>query len=607
MNTPITEPDPSDEFDTNDALTPEIWRTVERRLLAKMLEEFAYEELIEPEFSGNGSYRLDLGEIVYEFGADERLFDSYSVDPDSIRRRADGDREFQSAIDPIEFLLDARERMGVPEMTAGHLVREYRNTLLADAHIEARRRRDPGVDLDDLSYAEIEGEMTGHPWVTYNKGRIGWGYDDYRRYAPESQQPVRLQWVAVSRDLATFVSVDGLGYDALLERELGEQYGEFTDRLRSKGLDPDAYYLLPVHEWQWDEAIVGPFAKEVATNAIVPLGESSEEYLSMQSIRTFANVTDPKKHNVKLPMKILNTLVWRGLPGERTEAAPLVTAYLKGIRDEDPFLRDEHRLVLPGEIAGVNVDHPVFDQLEGSPYQYRELLGCVWRESVQDLIEAGERPITLSALLCVDGTGTPLVSRLVERSGLSLEEWLDELFSTLLPPLLHYLYRYGTVFSPHGENTILVLRDGVPVRLALKDFVDDVNVSEYPLPELEALPEDLKSVLRTEPPEGLSQFVFAGLFVGVFRYLADVLEEHHDYPEERFYQGVREEILDYQSRFPELEERFELFDLLAPTFTKLCLNRNRMFGGYGDAEGRPHAAEHGVVRNALYEVGREDE
>ncbi|MEM4780633.1 MAG: IucA/IucC family siderophore biosynthesis protein, partial [Halalkalicoccus sp.] len=136
----------TDRTDT-DALTPAIWRTVERRLLRKMLEEFAYEELIEPE-PHDGRYRLEFDGATYEFEAEKRLFDSYSVDADSIRRRADGG--WNPATDPIEFLFDARERMGVSEMTTGHLVREYRNTLLADAHIEVRRRRDPGLDPEEL-------------------------------------------------------------------------------------------------------------------------------------------------------------------------------------------------------------------------------------------------------------------------------------------------------------------------------------------------------------------------------------------------------------------------------------------------------------------------
>ncbi len=604
------------------ALDDENWTAAERELLEKMLAEFMYEDLVDAEpvgeVDGSTRYELDLGDVAYRFVAEERLMDSYLIDEGSVEKRVadrdgtggdqtgtgDGEGEWTDATDPVQFLLDAREHIGTDELTAGHLIREYRNTLLADAHIRARQG-EAGRDLASMGYAELEGEMTGHPWITYNKGRIGFGYDDYASYAPEMKEPVRLHWLAVREDRATFAAVDGLSPEELLRDELGERYDAFRDELADRGLDPDDYHLLPVHEWQWDNTVVQLYSKELAEDAIVPLGPGEDRYLPAQSVRTFLNVDDPTKHNVKLPLRILNTLVWRGLPGERTEAAPLVTEYVKRIRDDDPFLRDECELVLPGEVAGLNYDHPEFDQLEDNPYQYDELLGCIWRESVEGLIREDERAITLSALMHVDGAdGDPVIAQLVERSPLDLEAWLDELFATMLPPLLHYLYRYGTVFSPHGENTIVILDgENVPTRLGVKDFVDDVNVSDQPLPELERLPGDLRDVLRTEPPEGLCQFIFTGLFVCVYRYVSNALSEHRGYPEEAFWAQVREAVLDYQERFPELEERFELFDLLRPEFTKLCLNRNRMVDyGYGDAEGRPHASEHGTVRNALHEV-----
>ncbi|XVH31702.1 IucA/IucC family protein [Haloferacaceae archaeon DSL9] len=600
----------------HDALDESNWTAAQRSLLEKMLAEFMYEDLIEPtrlesgvttadETAPAGSrYELDLGETAYRFVAADRRMDSYLVHEGSVRVREERGG-WRAATDPVQFFLDAREHIGTDELTAGHLVREYRNTLLADAHIAARQA-DADRDVTDLSYAELEGEMTGHPWITYNKGRIGFGYEDYADHAPEMQSPVQLRWLAVREDRATFETVADLSPESLLRDELGDRYDAFEDRLRTKGLDPDDYHFLPVHEWQWDNTIVSLYGAELADDAIVPLGVGEDRYLPAQSVRTFLNVDEPEKHNVKLPLRILNTLVWRGLPGDRTEAAPAVTEYVQEIRDRDPFLRDECELVLPGEIAGLNYDHPDFAQLDGNPYQYDELLGCVWRESVADLIREDERALTLSALMHVDGD-EPVISRLVERSPLSLEAWLDELFGTMLPPLLHYLYRYGTVFSPHGENTILVLDDEfVPTRLGVKDFVDDVNVSAYPLPELdELLTDELADVLRTEPPEGLCQFIFSGLFICVYRYVSDVLTRHHDYPEDEFWSHVRAAIDDYQSSFPELEARFELFDLCKPTFTKLCLNRNRMIDtGYGDAAGRPHASEHGVVGNALYEVDR---
>ncbi|WP_073307025.1 IucA/IucC family protein [Halobaculum gomorrense] len=615
-----------------DALDADNWEAAERDLLAKMLREFAYEELIDPErvaaTDRGGRYRVDLagdGErdrgdeserggdgdedpaVAYRFEAEERLMDGLRVFPGTVERStapADG-AAWEDATDPIRFLLDARETLGTDELTAGHLIREYRNTLLADAHVEAREAPD---SFADLSYAEYESEMTGHPWITFNKGRLGWDYDDYRAYAPECRQTTTIGWLAAREDRVAFETVGGLDPEGLLREELGEQYGSFMRDLADRGLDPDAYTLIPVHDYQWEEVVTSLYAKELAEDALVPLDDGEDEYLPGQSVRTMFNVDAPGKHNVKLPMKVLNTLVWRGLPGERTEAAPRVTEYVKKIRDGDEFLREECELVLPGEVAGVNYDHPEFAELDGNAYQYDELLGAVWRESITALIDDDEQAVTLAALLH-ESDGEAVISEFVERSPLDVDEWLDELFATMLPPLLHYLYRYGTVFSPHGENTIVILDDEfVPARLGVKDFVDDVNVSDRPLPELERLDEELRGVLRSEPPEGLCQFYFCGLFVGVFRYLSDLLTARHGYDEERFWRQVRGAVLDYQRRFPELSDRFETFDLLRPEFTKLCLNRNRLTQeGYGDAAGRPHAAEHGAVRNALHEVADADE
>ncbi len=592
----------------HNALNPEIWRSVGRALLAKMLSELMYEQIIVPdkieERGGLTMYRFELRDGVdYSFVARRRLFDSYRVIPESIERGHATARV--PADDPLQFVLDISETVDMTPQTTAHLLKELNATLIADAHISARKAQD-APDVREMDYHEVEGEMEGHPWIIFNKGRIGFGYDDYLAYAPERKKAVSLSWLAVRKDRATYSSVPGLGHETLMHEELGSQtLAGFRTVLTGHGLKPESYYFLPVHEWQWKNIVVPHFPGELAAGRIVPLGEGPHQYLPQQSIRTFLNLTDPRRHSVKLPMSILNTLVYRGLPGERTVIAPRVTEWVKGIRDRDPFLRDECRLILLGEVASLNYDHPYYRVLSGAPYRYLEMLGCIWRESITAYVESDERPVTLASLLHVDSRGRPFVSTLVERSGLSLEAWVERLFDTVLPPLLHYLYQYGTVFSPHGENAILVLNDNVPRRLAMKDFVDDVNISQQPLPELESLPDDLASVLLREPPEGLCQFILAGLFICHLRYLADLLEEHHGYPEHTFWTVARETILRYQARFPKLRERYHLFDLLTPSFPKLCLNRTRMIEyGYADDGERPHAAEFGRVTNALSRVGK---
>jgi siderophore synthetase component len=258
-------------------------------------------------------------------------------------------------------------------------------------------------------------------------------------------------------------------------------------------------------------------------------------------------------------------------------------------------------VILLGETASVAVPHPALEAVPGVPYQYRELLGAIWREPLAPLLEPGERARTLAALLRTDPDGRALTAELVARSGLEPRAWLRRLFEAMLPPLLHFLYRYGLVFSPHGENAIVVFDEReVPVRLAVKDFVDDVNISAKPLPELESMPPEVAAVLLRERPDHLCQFIHSGLFVGVYRYLAPLAEAQLGVDEADFWGLVRETVLAEQRRFPGLAERHDLFDLLTPRIDRLCLNRNRLLlDGYRDRPQRPHAAVHGTVPNPL--------
>ncbi|MEV7872371.1 IucA/IucC family siderophore biosynthesis protein [Streptomyces sp. NPDC088124] len=594
-----------------------MWERVAGRLLAKTLGEFAYEEIIEPvpmaepaaepatrrgsadgsvPRPGSGGYAvtLDAGETL-TFRAERAAYGHWRVDPGSVQ--CDG----LPFTDPLRFLLLARRLLGLDGTTLGHLVRELTTTLAADAKLDHTALS--AAELAGLGYAELEGHQTGHPWIVLNKGRVGFSATDADRWAPEGRTPATLPWIAVSTTLATYRGVASLATpDQLYALELDDAVrARFDTVLRDRGLDPAGYLYLPVHPWQWDEVLIQLYAPAIARGAIVPLPTDGDLRLPQQSIRTFLNVRRPERHTVKLPLSILNTLVWRGLPTERTLAAPAVTAWMHGVRDADPFLRDECRVILLGEVASVTVEHPLYDHLPEVPYQYKELLGTIWREPLQTRLAPGERARTLASLIHTDPRGRAFTAELVERSGLAPEEWLRRLFSALLPALLHFLYRYGTVFSPHGENAIVVFDDrDVPVRLAMKDFVDDVNLSARPLPEHDAMPADVKATLLTEEPAFLPQFIHSGLFIGVFRYLAPLCADQLGVPDAVFWSLVRAEILRYQARFPELKERFETFDLLTPRIERLCLNRNRLhLDGYRDRSDRPHAAVHGTVPNPL--------
>ncbi|MGP3910841.1 IucA/IucC family protein [Nonomuraea sp. 10N515B] len=590
-------------------LTRDTWQQAGRRLLTKAVEEFAYEELLRPvpdPAAGPDAYRLELGDGVrWTFRAARGTFGTWRLVDGTVRRHP-GD----GAPEPERLLLDARTVLGWDGPTTAEVLRELTATRRAEAELLSRART--AAELADLDHLELEAYQDGHPCMLLNKGRLGFAASDAAAYAPESAGAVRLLWAAVHPSLAEYSGVPGLDAETLLAEELDEETRKrFEDLLQHSGTsdvmpDPSAYVWLPVHPFHWDEAVETLFAPYLADGRIVLLGEGPDRYRPLQSIRTLANLDDPGRRNVKVPLAIRNTLVWRGLSTEPTRAAPDVTAWLHALRDADPYLRDELRFHPLGEVASVAVRHPLYDAVHDAPYRYHELLGAVWREPVAALLRDGERARTMAALLKVGSDGRALAAELVTRSGLDARAWLARFFAALLPGLLHYLYRYGVAYCPHGENTVILYDAAdIPLGVAVKDFAEDVNLLPEQRPEYAGLSPRADAVLLRWPPGELAHSLLSAVFAGHFRFFAPLAEEHLGVPEAEFWGLVRAEIERYHARFPELADRFEAFGLFAPEFDRVALNREQLLGGgFHDRAERDEGFDvvHGTVPNPLSKV-----
>lgn len=570
-------------------------------LLAKAIGELCFEELLRPESTGDG-YLLRLSGAAYTFTARRTAFGGWTVDPHSVRRSATGilgDDVTEPTHDAQQFLVDACRTLNLDPATTANMLAEATATLTADVTMASSAL--PAAELADLDHAALEGHLTGHPWLIANKGRLGFSAADLAGYAPEARTPVRLPWLAVHRGLAEFRGTPELSERAVVTHELdAPTVAGFAETLRARGHDPDAYVWLPVHPWQLDHVVRTLWAPELATGRIVELAEAPDRYLPTQAIRTMSNVDHPGRYQVKLPLRILNTSVYRGIPPHCTLAAPMTTQWLRGIWSADKHLAAWGTELL-GEVASVTVRHPQLSQVDGVPYQWLETLGCIWREPLS--VGPDERAWALAAVLHVDADGRPLVSEYVRRAGGDAEAWLAALLRVLLRPLLHVLYRYGITVNPHGENMLVVTgADGLPTRAVVKDLVDDVNVSVEPVPERGLEPDSHDRVLPRKPWHVLRQYLVDALLVGVFRPLADLLAEHHGIAPDRFWGRVRGEIEAYRARFPDVADRMAAGDLLGPTLGRYPLNSYRLLTGYGDLAQRPPVPGRGDLPNPLHDV-----
>ena len=561
------------------------WRLAGQRLIEMAIAEFLYEEIIQVTDLKNNRYQLTLDDQTYTFKAQNYLLGHWQIEEGSVRELSVA--EDLPAWNLHTFIRAFSNQTEVKPFTKAYLIKEMNNTWLAEAHLFDESRLSSEAALT-ASHHEIEGMLRGHPWLIMSKGRMGFGYDDYLSAAPELSPTVKVLWLAVHRDLAEFRSTEEWQAGRLYQYELdAEELESFEQQLHERGCSCRDYFLIPVHAWQWHQWLVPTYANEIVDQRIIELGVGQDDYVPMQSIRTLCNISQPERHYVKLPVSIFNTAVYRGLPSKRNLAAPAVTAWLKQIQSQDPDLKQSGVAFL-GEVATLTIHQPCFDQIEGAPYQFKELFGCLWRESVDPLIGTGEQALSQAALLHRDINGQSILAVLIQASGLSPLQWLKRFAEVSVTPLLICLYKYGLAFSPHGENTMLIHANGVPQKMVLKDFIDDVNLVDEDFPELASLPIEGQILLR-HPAHELSHFIFTGLFMVHYRYICNVfLQDYPEHSEVEFWQTISSVIDAFHQAHPELAERIEKFAMFRAEFEKICLNRVRLFTtSYNDEAERP--------------------
>ena len=543
------------------------WRQAGALITHKMLGELSYEGMLLPTVDGDG-YLLSLpGDVSYRFRARRGAFESWHVEPGSATRNG------ELAWDPRRLVVDARETLGLTGLRLADVLAELTATVANEA---ARLEHAPtAAELIAMDYDRADGHLTGHPRLVLNKGRVGFSAGDRVRYAPEAGKTFPVRWFAVHRDVASFRCVAELTEEQLLAEELGDQYASFRAQLT----EPAEFTLVPVHPWQADEIIGTLYAGELAEGMVVPLGESDDHYVPHQTVRTLANASHPTRRDVKTAVSVRNTLVYRGLAEAATLAAPSVTTWLRTVSAADPLLDKEYRFELLGEVASVSVKHPLFGRLEELPYRFHETLGALWREPLRTRIGPGERALSFAALPYRGPDGEAVITRLIRESGVDTREWLGTWLDLFLTPLLHWLLRYGVGFCPHGQNLILITDErGLPLRVAIKDFAQGVDLMDEDFPEYATLAPEANADMLRWAPHLLAQSLFSSVFAGQLRFLAEVLLDDLGYERSALWEQVREIVRRYRDEHPETVRRFDACQLFAPDVERVTLNREHLAG-----------------------------
>ncbi|HET7061125.1 MAG TPA: IucA/IucC family protein [Nitrosospira sp.] len=547
------------------------YRQASRRVLRQLLEALLFEGAVSHSV-WNGEtlslpgLRVDRVPVQYQCQA-RHTFSFGRVRVMTPLLRIDGGVT-QEASDPALFLAEIAPWLAAERNRVGEFAAELLATQIKHAQTLSARE---GVPLRDADYDTVEARLTdGHLYHPAYKSRIGFTLNDNAMYAPEIACFVAPLLLAVRKDCCRWGASSKLtgkekqapGLGSFLLGEAGWTY--FCDELAKLALQSENYMPLPVHPWQWDRVLVSGYHQAMARGEILVIGALTDRYLPQQSIRTLSNLSDRNRLSLKLAMNLVNTSTSRVLAPHTVQNAQLISDWLHELVERTDWQLPLARPVMLGEVAGVS-----FMPLAPAHGQYGAL-SCIWRESVHSHLRPGESAVPMTAVTHIDIDGKPFIDPWVQRYG--PEEWLTRLVERVYLPVLHLLWEHGTALESHAQNMVLLVEEGLPVRVALKDFHDGVrfckSLLSRPAPALIAPPPqhaqvNPNSFLETESADELRDFTFDALFFVNLAELAWLFQSHYAIAEKRFWQVTREVLQAHQKRNPQSAARYALFDCLA--------------------------------------------
>ncbi|MFI1741613.1 IucA/IucC family protein [Streptomyces sioyaensis] len=378
--------------------------------------------------------------------------------------------------DPAQLLAALGPRTPAARRLAAELDNSVANLALARAAHAARPA--PVGDSADAEQAVVD----GHPQHPCCRTRTGLSVAEVLAYAPEHHPVVDLALLAVPANR-------------------WQASGDWPQALRD-----GETVLMPVHPWQRDNMLV-QHPDLAVTGQTIPARP-------LLSLRTLAPLDVLAGCHIKTALDVQVTNYRRTISPAEVTDGPALSDLVCTVIDKTGYGDSLQAL---RELGGGSV------RVRGAA---SASLAAMIRESCERHLAPGEIAVPLTA---VHATGATLIAGDPVR-------WLADFAELVLPPALTLL-SMGIALEAHGQNTLVVLRDGRPVRVLYRDL-DGVRIHPgrldahgFALPPLAGnRASDDEWALRTK--------LFGGLLSGVFSELADVLSRAYDAAPEALWAAV---------------------------------------------------------------------
>ncbi|OMF41217.1 hypothetical protein BK136_21845 [Paenibacillus amylolyticus] len=376
-----------------------------------------------------------------------------------------------------------------------------------------------GLDIHDYRTSE-QSLLYGHPFHPFPKNSKGFSEQDVQKYSPELRTSFQLCYIAVRQDVYVQAWVDD---EAAMDLQ-DLLWSHVEPILKEKS---EMYGLLPVHPWQYAyisrlSGVQSYFRDE----KLILLGSAGPIVYPTSSVRT---VYVPEWNcNIKLSLNMQITNMIRTNSAEQMRRTLDASKY---VRQHDCFGAEPNtHIAYETGVATCAFEDEELTSL--FTIAYRPIEFDVENTYVLSSLVEAPLPGMRSRLMTMLGGGRDIAER-----------WLERYLKCSLLPIVQAAGEKGIHFEAHLQNTLVTLKDGLPVEFIVRDL-EGVSVDEELIREQDRATSDLLFYSR-EKAWARTSYYFIVNHLGS---LIHAMARDVNVPEEHFWKQVREVLVEELER-----------------------------------------------------------
>ncbi|MFO6424608.1 IucA/IucC family protein [Motilimonas sp. KMU-193] len=318
-----------------------------------------------------------------------------------------------------------------------------------------------------LSFIESEQSLLiGHQLHPVAKSREGFSSMDLQAYSPETKGRFQLHYFAVHISLLHQDSALVLSSHEWIAQWIA-QCPEFSQEFKQQWLEQEDFFILPAHPWQAQYLQQQQESQDLIRDKLLqPLGAAGPLFSATTSVRTVFNQACPMQFKFSLNVRITNSV----RVNQSWELDRVVeTAKMMQLPVADEIKQSAPAFEFVHEPAYLAIKLPSGKVLDGFSVIFRDnqTMGQPHRDisAVTSLVQ--DHPLGQKGRLY------NIIKRISDQQQTPMQQvaitWFERYLEVAVGSLMRLFIDWGLCFEPHGQNALIEMEQGYPVRFFCRD------------------------------------------------------------------------------------------------------------------------------------------